>query len=422
MFKVQLSKQILIMKEKIINKKAKIAHIIWWIPHYRVSIFRRLCQHQGMDFTVYAGDNTQVVGGNCVASANEVGEMEGIKWKQLKSVRIKHWPFKDYEWQPEAVKLVLTEDLDAVIFLGGHSLSNILAKFICRFRGIKVIDWGMGVRGPEKKIKWFFRKLQGKLAQARLIYGKFASDWYIQNGFKKERVFTVRNSLNYEEHLKIRKYLSKDNIQEIRTKLGITTDQSRLIFYSGRLQKNKELDVLIDSIKIFDIKGLDVKAILIGDGQEENKLKEYAKKVGVFDKIIFYGANYNEETLGKLIMASDLCVVPGAIGLTAIHSMVFGVPVLTHENKFYVHGPEVEAIIEGKTGGFFRRNDPNDLAIKIEKLLYPRPAKEIMSAECMKVVDDSFNPFYQEKIIVKCLNSVLPPGKQIPEIQNEKNS
>ncbi|MCE5340424.1 MAG: glycosyltransferase [Planctomycetaceae bacterium] len=397
------------------ENKPKIAHFIWWIPHYRVTIFRRLCQHEGMNFTIYAGDNTQVVGGNSVASANEVGEMEGIKWKHLKSVRIKHWPFKDYEWQPDAIKLVLKEDFDAVIFLGGHSLSNILAKIICRFRGIKVVDWGMGVRGPENKIKWLFRMVQGKLAQARLIYGKFASDWYVQNGFKKETVFTVRNSLNYEEHLNIRKHISKECIQKIREDFGLMTDQSKLIFYSGRLQKNKELNILIDSIKIFAQKGLNVKAILIGDGLEEFKLKEYAKKVGVFDKIIFYGANYDEEVIGELIMASDLCVVPGAIGLTAIHSMVFGVPVLTHENKFYIHGPEVEAVIEGKTGGFFRRNDPIDLAEKAEKLLYPRPAKETMSAECMKMVDDCFNPFYQEKIIIKCLNSVLPINKQISE-------
>ena len=49
-----------------------------------------------------------------------------------------------------------------------------------------------------------------------------------------------------------------------------------------------------------------------------------------------------------------------------MHSMVFGTPCITH-NDFPYQMPEFEAIKEGETGSFFKRDDINDLAKCIEK-------------------------------------------------------
>ena len=56
------------------------------------------------------------------------------------------------------------------------------------------------------------------------------------------------------------------------------------------------------------------------------------------------------------------------VGLTAIHSLSFGTPVLTH-NNFDNQMPEVQAINEGENGGFFIENDLEDLIKKIEILV-----------------------------------------------------
>ena len=50
------------------------------------------------------------------------------------------------------------------------------------------------------------------------------------------------------------------------------------------------------------------------------------------DQIWFYGACYDESKLGELIFNADLCVSPGNVGLTAVHSMGYGTPVITHNN------------------------------------------------------------------------------------------
>ena len=44
----------------------------------------------------------------------------------------------------------------------------------------------------------------------------------------------------------------------------------------------------------------------------------------------------------------DITVSPDKVGLTAIHSMAYGRPVITHDNMDR-QGPEVEAVIPGRT-------------------------------------------------------------------------
>ena len=82
----------------------------------------------------------------------------------------------------------------------------------------------------------------------------------------------------------------------------------------------------------------------------------------------FYGATYDEIELANLIYHSDLCVSPGNIGLTAIHSLTYGTPVASHSN-FINQMPEVEIIEEGVNGFFFQENSIENISKKILEFL-----------------------------------------------------
>jgi len=397
------------------KKKIKVAKFIWWIPHYRVPVFRRLCQNECLNFTIYAGDNTQVVGGTKVASASEVGKIEGVNWSRLKSRRLKGPLFKDYEWQPGAVEVAMKHDLDAAICLGNKSLSNWLVRVILKMRGIPLIEWTQGVRVSESGFKWAMRKFYMKWAKAHLLYGNFARNFYISHGFKKESVFVVYNSLDYDKQVEIRKKNSNEDICQIRKRFGVSKREDRLVFHSGRLEKRKNLSILIDAIGKFKEQNQKVVLVLVGDGDERQSLKRQVDKAGLNDYIVFYGACYDEEVLGCIIQASDLCVVPGALGLLAMHSFVYGTPILVCDNNQGLHGPEIETVIEGKTGRFFCEGSLNDLVDKMKIMLYTEPCKSKMTSACMELIDTYYNPKYQEKVIIEALNSVLPLDKQIPE-------
>jgi glycosyltransferase involved in cell wall biosynthesis len=397
------------------NRKPKVVHIIWWIPHYRSGVFQKLCNSCSMDFTIVAGDNSEVTKGVKIDSAEDAGKLENIKWRKVLSRHLKGPLFKGWEWQPETVKMVLKEDIDAVIALGSvKSLSNWLVALICRLRGIPYIDWSIGVMGPEKKLKWWIRKCYLKLAKAHLLYGSWARNWYLEHGFKNEQMFLVHNSLNYSEQVVIRNRITEKDIQLIRERFNVIGQQDRLLFHSGRLEQKKNLDLLFDALKTMKQGRKIVRLVIIGKGNDEKRLKDLVREKGIEDLVIFYGVCYDEEELAKIISASDLCVVPGVTGLIAMHSFVYGTPILTRDNSAWLHGPEVEAVIEGKTGQIFRDGDIKDLVEKMNEMLYPIPCKSQMSENCRKIIDSEYNPFYQERVVIQALNYVLPPEKQIP--------
>ena len=95
------------------------------------------------------------------------------------------------------------------------------------------------------------------------------------------------------------------------------------------------------------------------------------------------GACYDEETLGPILAAADLCVVPGALGLTGIHALTYGTPVLTLDDMDE-HGPEFEAIVDGKTGSFFRKGNAQSLTDEISRWVDLSTNRELIRRECYR--------------------------------------
>ena len=117
-----------------------------------------------------------------------------------------------------------------------------------------------------------------------------------------------------------------------------------------------------------------VNLILVGDGPEMRSLRELAEREGV--NVHFEGANYDEHRIAELVIASTVTVAPGKVGLTAMHSMAYGVPVISHSDADD-QMPEWEAIKPGGTGGYFKSNDLDDLADSIRtwtRSPFPDPA------------------------------------------------
>lgn len=68
---------------------------------------------------------------------------------------------------------------------------------------------------------------------------------------------------------------------------------------------------------------------MIGDGPEKNKAEKKAKKLGIKDKVIFFGKS-NETN--KILSFSDLFLLPSEIesfGLSALEAMAAKVPVIS---------------------------------------------------------------------------------------------
>jgi glycosyltransferase involved in cell wall biosynthesis len=301
----------------------------------------------------------------------------------------------------------------AIISLRFSSLSGILVRLICCVRGIPVLEWGHLVKHGKRSLRNNFRMFWYRRAQVLLPYGRFAKNYLLKLGFPKSRIFVVGNSLDYEVQIAVRRALTEKDQKACRESFGASSADDRLVFFCGRLEKRKRIDLLIKAVSLLKKRERRVFCVIIGDGLESEELKALSREMGLEDRITFLGACYDESRVGKVIFSCDLCVVPHAAGLSAVHSLVYGVPVLTSDVLQGDHGPEIETVVEGVTGSFFKDNDLDDLVKKTEAMLYPEPSRIQMSENCQNMIDKAYTPAHQERIFIKALNSCLPLNKQI---------
>jgi len=172
--------------------------------------------------------------------------------------------------------------------------------------------------------------------------------------------------------------------------------------FVGRLTPQKKLSVLFELVAVLAGRGTDVNLLFIGDGESRKELTGKAEALGVSERVVFYGACHDEDELAPLIGMADICVSPGEVGMTAIHSMSFGTPVITHDDPLH-QMPEFESIVEGETGALFERDSLSSLVQCVTEWLKSNPDREQVRRRCFSMVDSRYNPEYQVQEIVKAL-------------------
>ncbi len=372
------------------------------IPHYRQRLFQILTQERSLRFTCVAdlgwfGPYLQVLDKN---------SRHDIRVRSAKTWRIPLLFRKYLTFQPGAILYAIRTRPIALIAEGSvYSLTAWILAIYGRLFGMRVLFWGHGIRKFEHGPKWLLRRLFYRLAAGHLLYSNYAKDLLVQAGLNPEVLHVVHNSLDYDQQERIDQQISQHDIKSWRTSLNVA-DSEGLVIFTGRLQPEKRLDLLIRAIGQLRRHGHAVHAAFIGDGSEKSVLVGIASDEGITKQVHFLGPVYDERQIGLYLAASDLAVIPSAAGLSIMHAMAFGTPVLIHDDVTQ-HGPEWEAVQEGITGFYYRCNDVADMTAKISEAIFPFPKKQAMAEACRTVIRERYNPrLHAEKIIRGVTRSV----------------
>ena len=93
------------------------------------------------------------------------------------------------------------------------------------------------------------------------------------------------------------------------------------------------------------------------------------------------------------------------VGLTAMHSLAFGVPLVTH-SQWDAQMPEFEAIIPDRTGGIFENHNIHDLSQVLQKWTQSISPEESVQKECIAIIERFYNPIKQTEIIERALKGL----------------
>ena len=370
------------------------------IPHYRQALFELLSASPDIRFTIAA----DVEPDTPFLEVVRVSEST-IRHRLAKAYSIDMPRCPRFSWQPGLVRLMLQERPDVVIAQGSpYVLTTWVLLVLGRMSNIPVLLWTHGLQGDESGAKWFVRKLLYRLATGLLLYGDHAKRLLIGKSFEPERLYVLYNSLDYQTQKAVASALSDEDVKHFRRSLGIPAED-RIVIYTGRLQPVKRLPLLLDAIGLLNRRGRRVHVVLVGDGRERPALVAQADTLGIAELVHFMGALYNERELAVAISASDLSVIPSGAGLSIMHALAYGTPVLLHD-RVEEHFPEWEAVTEGVTGFYYRYGDIEHLAEKIDAALFPHSKKTEMAMACRDVIEHRYNPRRHAEAIMEAVESI----------------
>tara|TARA_X000000368_G_C23005294_1_gene700887 strand:- start:328 stop:1428 length:1101 start_codon:yes stop_codon:yes gene_type:complete len=362
----------------------KICCIFNLAPHYNTPIYKLIDKEIGCDF--YFGDKLHLP-----IKLMNYDDLTGYK-KTLKNIF-----FGSFYWQVGALKLIFKPYTHYIITGEPYSISNWLIMIIAKFYNKKIILWSHGFYGNENIIKVKIKKFFFNLAHSVMLYGNYARNIMIKEGIKENKLHVIYNSLDYEKQLIYRKSIKSSDIF-----INHFNNNYSTVIFVGRIQKNKKVGLLIDAVQKLLKEGKNCNLVIVGNEVETINLHEKVNK-NFTNNIWLYGPCYDEIKLGELIYNSSLCVIPGDIGLSIMHSFVYGTPVITN-NNFSSHGPEFEAIIRGKTGDFFVENSLQDLCNKILNWIFISGKEKFkIRQNCFKIIEDKYNPKAQLEFIKRAL-------------------
>ncbi len=336
----------------------------------------------------------------CFGSEN--GGIKDMDYTLLKDVRVYLTISNKLFYNLKGIDEITRDTLiEAYIIIGDFRLSSawiLPYKIKIRNPKAKILFWTHGWYGRETFLKKIMKKVFFAPVDSILLYGNHAKKLMLQEGYKEDKLFVIHNSLNYPVQKKLRDSISRNGIYK--EHFG---NNNPVIIMIGRLNIRKNLHMLLEAIAILKTRGIENNVTFIGDGEDKGKLVKLSEELRIDELVWFYGACYDEKQNAELIYNADLCVVPGDIGLTAIHAMMFGCPCITH-NYFPNHGPEFEAITEGQTGFFYNSGSIDSLADTIEMWFNNHNDKrEEVRASCYKEIDENWTPEFELKVLKKAL-------------------
>ena len=229
---------------------------------------------------------------------------------------------------------------------------------------VRYIAKGMVIRPSMVKysVRGFMSDLDGVICPSEIVY-----DLLLKYKVAAEKR-VIPTGIELEKFQ--RPEITEDDVTDLRTKLGIASDETMLLSLS-RVSYEKNIQAVLAALPSVLEEDDKVRLVVAGDGPYLPDLKSQAKKLGIQDKVVFTGMIAPSET-ALYYKAADFFISASTSetqGLTYLEALASGTPIIAHGN------PYLDNVITDQMFGTLYYHD-NDLAGAILEAAIATPEKD----------------------------------------------
>jgi N-acetyl-alpha-D-glucosaminyl L-malate synthase BshA len=201
--------------------------------------------------------------------------------------------------------------------------------------------------------------------------------------------------------IELGKHISHPKIA--RNRSLIANEKERIVTHISNFRAVKRIP---DVIKIFDKiqQKIPAKLLLVGDGPEKENAEYLCQKLGIQDKVIFFG---NSNEIDKILSFSDLFLLPSeteSFGLAALEAMAWSVPVISSNS-----GGLPEVNFDGISGFLSDVGEIDEMAENALRILKDDATLKEFKQNALKTAEKfdikSIVPLY-ETLYLQAINSL----------------
>ena len=216
----------------------------------------------------------------------------------------------------------------------------------------------------------------------------------VHRGVNPSTIEVIQNAVDSKE-------LKPDlKAEEVRGMHGILKDDI-VVGVVGRFGPEKGQAVFLQALTLLKKRMVKIKALLIGDGSEKERLIEYCHDHELIDYVIFTGY---QENIANYYQIMDLLVIPSfSEGLpnVLLEAMAMGIPVVATA----VGG--ITEVVEKTSGELVTAGDVEEMSRSIELIIMDEKLRSSMSKKARKKVLSLFSAENRANQIIRLYQNIL---------------
>jgi glycosyltransferase involved in cell wall biosynthesis len=223
-----------------------------------------------------------------------------------------------------------------------------------------------------------------------IVMNKSIESYYLNNyPYLKDKIYVSTSSVDTEKFYPY----EQEKIIKLKEQYGFNKF-NKIIIFIGRLEKEKNIDLLLYSFSLLNNEKENIKLVLVGDGREKIEIINLIKKIGL--RNVYLMGNFSSEKVVEILNCSDLLVLTSKFEISPTvvkEALACSVPVVS------VDVGDVKDILISEDIGMIVEPDKYQISQAMEKCLNIKNNQNFK--DVCKIISNKYDTFHIFENIMK---------------------